>query len=136
MSSVRSSPISPPRLPSRPGSSTAGARHCTLCASIPVITRAIWRRNCSGPFTDKCERHDACYAGPPDRPRPKLGHEARKGIDVKVTVLEGGEVYAPEPLGRCDVLLIGETIAYIGALDIRAISALPFDVERVDCRGC
>ena len=54
---------------------------------------------------------------------------------MKITLLEGGDVYAPEPVGRQAVLLIGPTIAYVGAVDAVALRGLPFDVEVVDVRG-
>ena len=53
------------------------------------------------------------------------------------TLIENGEVYAPEPLGRRSVLLIGDRIARIGEADARlAASILELDLEVVDASGC
>ena len=53
-----------------------------------------------------------------------------------LTVLRGGEVYAPEPRGVQDVLLAGERIVRVGTIDVLALerSGLPVDV--IDVAGC
>ena len=49
------------------------------------------------------------------------------------TLIQGGEVYAPEPLGRGSVLILYDRVAHIGASgDVR----LPFPIERIDASGC
>jgi beta-aspartyl-dipeptidase (metallo-type) len=53
-----------------------------------------------------------------------------------ITLVSNGSVYAPEPLGRADVLILGERIAKVGAVDRRAAEALGVDVEVVDASGC
>jgi beta-aspartyl-dipeptidase (metallo-type) len=54
-----------------------------------------------------------------------------------LTLIEGGEVYAPEPLGRQSVLLMEGRIARIGEVDARAASrALGVEVEVIDASGC
>jgi beta-aspartyl-dipeptidase (metallo-type) len=37
-----------------------------------------------------------------------------------LTLIENGEIYAPEPQGRQSVLLIGDKIARIGEADARS----------------
>src|SRR5436309_10740076 len=54
------------------------------------------------------------------------------------TIIQNGEVYAPEPRGRKTVLLIGDRIARIAdqaEIDVRAIEALGLPVEVVDAAG-
>jgi beta-aspartyl-dipeptidase (metallo-type) len=53
-----------------------------------------------------------------------------------MTLIAGGDVYAPGPIGRHDVLAIGDRIASIGTVDRRAIDnvGVPYDV--VDATGC
>lgn len=53
------------------------------------------------------------------------------------TLIENGEIYAPEPLGRRPILLIDDKIARIGEADARlAASILELDLEVVDASGC
>jgi beta-aspartyl-dipeptidase (metallo-type) len=58
------------------------------------------------------------------------------------TILQNGEVYAPEPQGRKSVLLIGDRIARIAdagdaaGIDVRAVEALGLPVEVIDAAGC
>jgi beta-aspartyl-dipeptidase (metallo-type) len=54
---------------------------------------------------------------------------------MKLTLIENGEVFAPEPLGRTPVLAIDGRIAHLGPIDARALAALPFELERVDASG-
>jgi beta-aspartyl-dipeptidase (metallo-type) len=53
-----------------------------------------------------------------------------------ITLITGGDVYAPGPIGRQDVLAVGGQVASIGAVDRRAIDnvGIPYDV--VDATGC
>jgi beta-aspartyl-dipeptidase (metallo-type) len=53
-----------------------------------------------------------------------------------LTLITGGELYAPEPRGRHDVLLAHDAIASIGELDRRAIEAAGLEVNVIDARGC
>jgi beta-aspartyl-dipeptidase (metallo-type) len=54
-----------------------------------------------------------------------------------LTLIENGEVFAPEPRGRQSVLLIGGKIARIGEVDARlAASVLGLDLEVIDAKGC
>jgi beta-aspartyl-dipeptidase (metallo-type) len=55
---------------------------------------------------------------------------------MNVTLIENGAVYGPEYLGRPSLLLIGGTIAKIGAIDRAAVRGLPLDVTVVDATGC
>lgn len=52
------------------------------------------------------------------------------------TLIEHGDVYAPEPLGVQPILMIGETLAHIGPIDQRALAALPLDYQIIDAAGC
>jgi beta-aspartyl-dipeptidase (metallo-type) len=56
-----------------------------------------------------------------------------------LTLIENGDVYAPEPRGRASVLLVGDTIAKVGPVDGRAIAALgaaDLALAVVDAAGC
>jgi beta-aspartyl-dipeptidase (metallo-type) len=53
-----------------------------------------------------------------------------------ITLIEGGELYTPAPLGVQSLLLIEGTIAKVGGSDARALAALSLDVELIDARGC
>lgn len=49
------------------------------------------------------------------------------------TLIENGEIYAPEPLGRMSILILYDRVAHIGdCADLR----LPFPIERIDAGGC
>lgn len=50
-------------------------------------------------------------------------------------LVEGGEIFAPEPLGPASVLLLGGTIARVGAVDGRGAAALGLELEVIDARG-
>jgi beta-aspartyl-dipeptidase (metallo-type) len=53
-----------------------------------------------------------------------------------LTLVTGGDVYAPEPRGRQSVLLAHDRVVQVGAVDARALqsSGLPLDV--IDATGC
>jgi beta-aspartyl-dipeptidase (metallo-type) len=54
-----------------------------------------------------------------------------------LTLIENGEVYAPEPRGRQPVLLSGERIARIGETDPKvAAPLLGLELEVIDATGC
>jgi len=53
-----------------------------------------------------------------------------------LTLIENGEVYAPEPLGRRSVLLVDGRIGKVGDVDRRALDALGIEHEVVDASGC
>jgi beta-aspartyl-dipeptidase (metallo-type) len=50
-------------------------------------------------------------------------------------LIEGGEVYAPEPLGRADVLIAGGKIARVGGVDRKALDRLGVPWEAIDAAG-
>lgn len=52
------------------------------------------------------------------------------------TLIENGEVFAPESLGKQTVLLLGGKIARIGDVDTQAISATGLECAAVDATGC
>jgi beta-aspartyl-dipeptidase (metallo-type) len=53
-----------------------------------------------------------------------------------LTVIRGGDVYAPALLGRADVLIVGDKIGAIGACNIRALDATGVPVTELDATGC
>jgi beta-aspartyl-dipeptidase (metallo-type) len=53
-----------------------------------------------------------------------------------ITVIEGGDVYAPEPLGARTLLIVRDVIARIGDIDRHALEALGLPVDVIDARGC
>jgi beta-aspartyl-dipeptidase (metallo-type) len=52
-----------------------------------------------------------------------------------LTLIEGGDVHAPEPRGRVPVLLGGGKVLAVGGVDRRALDALGVPVEVIDARG-
>jgi beta-aspartyl-dipeptidase (metallo-type) len=52
------------------------------------------------------------------------------------TLIENGEIYAPEPMGRMSVLLAGSAILKIGDVDTRALAQLDLPVDNIDASGC
>ncbi|MBV9081418.1 MAG: beta-aspartyl-peptidase [Acidobacteriaceae bacterium] len=52
------------------------------------------------------------------------------------TVLRGGEVYNPDPVGKADVLLVGDKIARIGEVDIGALEHCKLALEVIDVEDC
>lgn len=53
-----------------------------------------------------------------------------------LTLIQNGEVYAPEPQGRRDVLLLGGRIARVGEVDRRAAEALGLELDVIDATDC
>jgi beta-aspartyl-dipeptidase (metallo-type) len=53
-----------------------------------------------------------------------------------ITLIENAEVYAPAPLGRQSVLVLGGTIEKVGTIDRRAADALEVDYEVIDANDC
>jgi beta-aspartyl-dipeptidase (metallo-type) len=53
-----------------------------------------------------------------------------------LTLIKNGEMYAPEPKGRADVLLFGNRIARIGEVDERALEAAGLKTVVIDASGC
>jgi beta-aspartyl-dipeptidase (metallo-type) len=53
-----------------------------------------------------------------------------------LTLIHGGEVYTPEPIGVQSILLAGSTILKIGAIDRRAVQALGVPCTLIDAAGC
>ena len=51
-------------------------------------------------------------------------------------LIEHGEVYAPEPLGRQSVLLVGNRIGRIGDIEREALEATKLDLEVIDASNC
>src|SRR5215210_4566621 len=51
-------------------------------------------------------------------------------------LIENGEVYGPEPLGRTSVLLADSTILKVGDVDARKLEELDLAVEVIDASDC
>jgi beta-aspartyl-dipeptidase (metallo-type) len=51
-------------------------------------------------------------------------------------LIENGEIFAPEPLGAASVLIAGERILKVGAIDRRAAASLDDEFETIDAGGC
>ncbi len=56
--------------------------------------------------------------------------------EALLTLIHGGEVYAPEPIGAQSILLAGEQVLAIGPIDEAALSALGVPYSSVDAAGC
>lgn len=57
---------------------------------------------------------------------------------MTTTLLTGGTVYSPDPLGRVDVLLVGTNVAAIfphGKVAAAAVEGILGDVTEIDCNG-
>ena len=52
------------------------------------------------------------------------------------TLIENGDVYSPEPMGRCSVLLAYDKIVKIGEIPLDYVKALGVEIETVDASGC
>ncbi|HYW33061.1 MAG TPA: amidohydrolase family protein [Gemmatimonas sp.] len=53
-----------------------------------------------------------------------------------LTLIENGEIYAPQPLGRGSVLLLDGRIGKVGTVDRRAVEALDLEHQVIDATGC
>ncbi len=53
-----------------------------------------------------------------------------------LTLIENGEVYSPERLGRQSILLVDGKIGKIGEIDRRAVEAVGLDCEIIDASSC
>jgi beta-aspartyl-dipeptidase (metallo-type) len=53
-----------------------------------------------------------------------------------LTLIENGEIYAPEPLGEGSILLAGDKILKVGEVDRRAVESLKVEFETIDAAGC
>jgi len=51
-------------------------------------------------------------------------------------LIENGDVYGPEPLGRVSVLLTSSAILKIGEVDVPALEKLGLPVDVIDASGC
>jgi beta-aspartyl-dipeptidase (metallo-type) len=55
---------------------------------------------------------------------------------MKLTLIEHGEIYAPQPLGQQSVLLAEDKILKIGTIEPALLRQVGFEVEVIDARGC
>jgi beta-aspartyl-dipeptidase (metallo-type) len=52
------------------------------------------------------------------------------------TLIENGEVYSPEPLGKASVLIANDCIVKVGRTDAADVKSLGVDYEVIDASGC
>jgi beta-aspartyl-dipeptidase (metallo-type) len=52
------------------------------------------------------------------------------------TLIEGGDVYAPQPLGACGLLLVGDRIGRVGPVERAALRALELPCTVVEATDC
>lgn len=53
-----------------------------------------------------------------------------------LTLIENGEIYAPEPIGKNSILLGAGVILKIGAVSRRTIESLDIPLDVIDATGC
>src|SRR4051812_39899420 len=53
-----------------------------------------------------------------------------------LTLIEGGDVYAPQHLGPQSILLVDGKIGRVGDIDRRAVESIGLDVDYIDAHGC
>ncbi|HUS60621.1 MAG TPA: amidohydrolase family protein, partial [Acidimicrobiales bacterium] len=53
-----------------------------------------------------------------------------------LTLIEGGDVYAPEHLGECSILLVDGKIGKVGDIDRAAVESIGIEVQLVEAHGC
>jgi beta-aspartyl-dipeptidase (metallo-type) len=53
-----------------------------------------------------------------------------------LTLIENGEIYAPEPRGHGSVLIFGDRVMRVGAVDRRAVEALGLELVVIDATAC
>jgi len=53
-----------------------------------------------------------------------------------LTLIQNGDVYAPEPLGQRSILLADGKIGKVGSVDRAAVEALGLECEIIDATGC
>ncbi len=56
--------------------------------------------------------------------------------ETRLILIEHGEVYAPEPQGQQDVLLINDRIVRLGETDRHALEALRLNLQVINASGC
>src|SRR4051794_35237481 len=54
---------------------------------------------------------------------------------MMLTLIENGEIYDPDPLGRGSILLAGERILRIGEVDRQSLERLGIDYEVINAAG-
>jgi beta-aspartyl-dipeptidase (metallo-type) len=52
------------------------------------------------------------------------------------TLIENGEIYTPEKLGKSSVLLADSKVAKIGDIDRKSLDKLGVEFEYIDAKGC
>lgn len=53
-----------------------------------------------------------------------------------LTLIEGGDIYAPEHLGEGSILLVDGKIGLVGDVDRRAVESVGLEVDVIDAHGC
>jgi beta-aspartyl-dipeptidase (metallo-type) len=68
--------------------------------------------------------------------KPPHSKEVRHFAETMFTLIENGDVYGPEPMGRTSVLLADSTILKVGEVDARKLEELGLPVEIIDASDC
>src|SRR4051794_9540252 len=55
--------------------------------------------------------------------------------DAVLKLIEGGDIYTPQPIGRGSILVDGEKILKLGQVDRRALDGLKIDYDTIDATG-
>jgi beta-aspartyl-dipeptidase (metallo-type) len=53
-----------------------------------------------------------------------------------LTLIENGEIYSPEPMGKGSILLVENQILKVGEINRRAVESLGVEFEIIDARNC
>lgn len=53
-----------------------------------------------------------------------------------LTLIEGGDIYAPEHIGEGSILLVDGKIGLVGEIDRRAVESVGLEVNVIDAHGC
>jgi beta-aspartyl-dipeptidase (metallo-type) len=52
------------------------------------------------------------------------------------TVIRGGEIYSPRPLGKADLLIAADKIVRIGNVDVSALERCSLGLEIIESENC
>ncbi|HEU4794822.1 MAG TPA: hypothetical protein VFT02_04280 [Pyrinomonadaceae bacterium] len=52
-----------------------------------------------------------------------------------VILIENGEVFTPASIGKADLLVVGDSIQKVGAVNREALAGLDLETEHIDAAG-
>lgn len=55
---------------------------------------------------------------------------------LMMILIQNGEVFTPAPIGRADLLIAGDSIQKVGAVNREALTKLDLETEYIDAEGC